>query len=73
MNMEIDTCAKSEQRTAADAILIRLRQAGVRYLFANAGTDFASIVESMAGGESDAMVEPVLVPHEAVAVAMAHG
>jgi len=73
MNMEIDTCAKSEQRTAADAILIRLRQAGVRYLFANAGTDFASIVESMAGEESDAMVEPVLVPHEAVAVAMAHG
>ena len=73
MNMEIDTGSTSSDRTAADAILIRLRQAGVRYLFANAGTDFASIVESMASDESGSMVEPVLVPHEAVAVAMAHG
>lgn len=62
-----------KNRTAADAILTRLRKAGVRYLFANAGTDFASIIESMAGGDSDAMIEPILVPHEGVAVAMAHG
>ncbi|MDD9926377.1 MAG: thiamine pyrophosphate-binding protein, partial [Rhodospirillaceae bacterium] len=73
MNMEIDTGATTGERTAADAILIRLREAGVRYLFANAGTDFASIVESMASEDSGAMVEPVLVPHESVAVAMAHG
>ena len=73
MNMEIDTGSTSSDRTAADAILIRLRQAGVRYLFANAGPDFASIVESMASDESGSMVAPVLVPHEAVAVAMAHG
>ena len=71
MNMEIDN--RTGERTASDAILTRLRQAGVRYLFANAGTDFASIVESMAGGDSGEMVEPVLVPHESVAVAMAHG
>jgi acetolactate synthase-1/2/3 large subunit len=62
-----------ENRTAADAILTRLRDAGVRYLFANAGTDFASIVESMASSNADAMIEPILVPHESVAVAMAHG
>jgi acetolactate synthase-1/2/3 large subunit len=65
--------SKDSERTAADAVLTRLRDAGVRYLFANAGTDFASIVESMAGGESDTMLEPILVPHESVAVAMAHG
>ena len=45
MNMEIDSGATTGERTAADAILIRLREAGVRYLFANAGTDFASIVD----------------------------
>lgn len=71
MNMEIDK--RMDGRTASDAILTRLREAGVRYLFANAGTDFASVVESMAGTDGDAMVEPVLVPHESVAVAMAHG
>ena len=52
-------------RTAADAILIRLRQAGVSYLFANAGTDFASIVEALTGDDGSDMVEPILVPHEA--------
>lgn len=73
MNMEIDSRTAADRRTASDALLTRLRQAGIRYLFANAGTDFASIVESMAGREDEAMVEPVLVPHESVAVAMAHG
>ncbi len=74
MNTDIESRASiTEERTAADAILTRLRDAGVRYLFANAGTDFASIVESMASGDSDKMIEPILVPHESVAVAMAHG
>ena len=73
MKLESETGYMPKQRNAADAILIRLRQAGVRYLFANAGTDFASIVESLSGEEADNMVDPILVPHEAVAVAMAHG
>ncbi|MBM86374.1 MAG: hypothetical protein CMM47_10180 [Rhodospirillaceae bacterium] len=73
MNTRNDAGTTSGSRTVSDAILIRLREAGVRYLFANAGTDFASIVESMASHESNAMVKPVLVPHESVAVAMAHG
>ena len=42
-------------------------------MFANAGTDFASIVEALTGDDGSDMVEPILVPHEAVAVAMAHG
>lgn len=71
MNMEIDD--RTGERTASDVILTRLRQAGVSYLFANAGTDFAPIVESMAGVGSSDMVTPILVPHESVAVAMAHG
>ncbi len=73
MDLESEVGDAPEHRNAADAILIRLRQAGVRYLFANAGTDFSSIVESLAGEEADNMIEPLLVPHEAVAVAMAHG
>ncbi len=74
MNTDLEyRTSVSTERTASDAILTRLRDAGVRYLFANAGTDFASIVESMAGSDSDAMIEPILVPHEGVAVAMAHG
>lgn len=74
MDTNIDSRATAAtERTAAEAILTRLRQAGVTYLFANAGTDFASIVESMSGREAGTMVEPVLVPHESVAVAMAHG
>ena len=62
-------------RTAADEILSRLKQAGVCYLFANAGTDFASIVESLAAstGKDAPTIEALLVPHENVAVAMAHG
>ena len=44
MNLETEIGDTQKQCNAADAILIRLRQSGVRYLFANAGTDFASIV-----------------------------
>ena len=38
---------------AAEAVLMRLRRNGVEYLFANAGTDFAPIIEGYAAGMSD--------------------
>ena len=61
--------------TAADVLLASLRQRGVMHFFANPGTDFPPIVEGFARAkESGAKVpRPVLVPHENLAVAMAHG
>jgi len=64
-----------EAETVADAYLALLARRGIDYLFANAGTDFASIIEAFAKAKAMGrkVPEPVLVPHENVAVAMAHG
>ena len=63
--------------TVADAYLSLLASRGVDYLFANAGTDFAPLIEALAkaqAGKSEGKhPQPFLVPHENVAVAMAHG
>ena len=60
---------------AAEALLMRLKQNGVDYLFANAGTDFAPVIEGYAAqATNDApMPVPLAIPHETAAVAMAHG
>ena len=58
---------------AAEALLRALRANGVEHVFANAGSDFAPVIEALAGADSDAIPEMVAVAHEAVAVAMAHG
>ena len=58
----------------ADAYLRLLAERGIDCLFANAGTDFAPLIEGYARtGEGVATPRPVLVPHENVAVAMAMG
>ena len=64
-----------ENVTVAEAYLRLLKLRGIDYLFANAGTDFAPIIEAFASAEdaTEAMPIPVLVPHENVAVAMAMG
>jgi acetolactate synthase-1/2/3 large subunit len=61
--------------TAADAWLGLLAARGVEYLFANGGTDFAPIVEAYAKGQKQGWRLPqvVIVPHENMGVAMAHG
>ena len=61
--------------TVAEAYLAGLRQNGIRHVFANAGTDFAPIVEGLlAAGESGAEIPNfITVPHENVAMSMAHG
>ena len=61
--------------TAADAWLGLLAARGVEYLFANGGTDFAPLVEAYAKGRSLGwrLPEIVIVPHENLGVAMAHG
>jgi len=61
--------------TAADAWLGLLASRGVEYLFANAGTDFAPVVEAYAKAQKLGWKLPqvVIVPHENMGVAMAHG
>lgn len=60
---------------AAEIFLKTLADHGVDYFFANPGTDFPPIVEAFTRARrSNAKVpQPVLVPHENLAVAMAHG
>jgi len=61
--------------TAADAWLGLLAARGIEYLFANGGTDFAPVVEAYAKGQKLGwrLPEIVIVPHENMGVAMAHG
>jgi acetolactate synthase-1/2/3 large subunit len=62
------------QEMTAEAYLTRLGERGIDYVFANAGTDFAPIVEALARSGSNAKYPRFLiVPHENVAMAMAHG
>jgi acetolactate synthase-1/2/3 large subunit len=61
--------------TTAEAYLELLNDRGVEVFLGNAGTDFASIVEAFARFEAEgrAALRPLVVPHELVAVSMAHG
>src|SRR5438045_8028100 len=61
--------------STAEAYLELLAARGVEYLFANAGTDFAPLIEAYAKrlAQGQALPRPVTVPHETPAVAMAHG
>jgi acetolactate synthase-1/2/3 large subunit len=60
---------------AAEAFLRALADHGVDYFFCNPGTDFAPIVEAFdRARKTNAKVpKPVLIPHENLAVGMAHG
>src|SRR5579871_1380720 len=59
----------------AEAYLTLLAERGVEYLFANAGTDFAPLVEAFAkaAGSGVRVPKPVLAAHENLALSMAHG
>ncbi len=61
--------------TVAEGYLALLAERGVEYLFANAGTDFAPIVEAYARAAQSGlpMPKPLIATHENVAASMAHG
>jgi acetolactate synthase I/II/III large subunit len=61
--------------TTAEAYLELLKDRGIDVFLGNAGTDFASLVEAFARFEAEGRTapRPLLVPHEFVAVSMAHG
>ena len=60
---------------AAEAFLRALADHGTDYFFVNPGTDFPPIVEAFSRAKkTNARVpKPILVPHENLAVGMAHG
>ena len=63
-----------QPKTGADAILHSLKSNGIDYLFINAGSDFAPIIESYAAvNDRSIFPKAIIVPHENVAVGMAHG
>src|SRR5215468_5403697 len=70
-NPVTDTAA----RMTAESFLSRLADRGVEYVLANAGTDFAPIIEALSRhpGSNRKYPRVITVPHENVAVSMAHG
>lgn len=64
-----------EVETTGQAYLELLRERGIDYFFANAGTDFAPIIDAFArfAEQGKQTPRPITVPHENAAVAMAHG
>ncbi|HEU0072213.1 MAG TPA: thiamine pyrophosphate-requiring protein [Alphaproteobacteria bacterium] len=65
----------AEGTTVADSYLRRLADSGITHFFANAGTDFAPLIEAFAKAQAlgTPVPKPIAVPHENVAVAMAMG
>src|SRR3954471_17934133 len=61
--------------SVAEAYLALLAERGIEYLFANAGTDFAPIVEAYAKAAhtGTAVPKPLIATHENLAMSMAHG
>src|SRR3989442_2001477 len=73
--MKPDHPVAFKPETAADAWLGLLAARGVEFLFDNGGTDFDRVVEAYAKGQALGwgLPEVVIVPHENLGVAMAHG
>ncbi len=65
----------SSENSVAEAFLSALYRRGIKYVFANAGTDFAPVIEALvaAGRTGRPVPHFVTVPHENVAMAMAQG
>src|SRR5256886_3039209 len=78
MGPRLERSNRPKQRSAgnvAAAYRALLADRGVDYLFGNAGTDFAPLIEAYAqAAQTDVAVpRPILATHENLAVAMAHG
>lgn len=66
--------AKTE-RSVAEGLLLALKRRGIDYVLANAGTDFAPVIEGLVrlGARREDIPRFITVPHENLAMAMAHG
>src|SRR5262245_2970772 len=67
------TDTRTPDGMAAEAYIAQLGARGIEYAFSNAGTDFAPIVEALARANDAKIPRFMTVPHENVAMAMAHG
>lgn len=65
--------AHTSAEMSAEAYLRRLAERGIEFVFANPGTDFAPIIEALSRPGDKPYPRFVTVPHENVAMAMAHG
>ncbi|MGO2110449.1 MAG: thiamine pyrophosphate-requiring protein, partial [Pseudoclavibacter sp.] len=65
----------SGEATAARMLVDTLRDAGVRYAFANFGSDHPAIIEALAADRERGIEAPtvILCPHEMTALSAAHG
>jgi acetolactate synthase-1/2/3 large subunit len=63
------------QTSSAEVFLDTLVKLGIRHVFANAGTDFAPVIEAMVKARDAGRPLPDFhtIPHENLAVSMAHG
>jgi acetolactate synthase-1/2/3 large subunit len=61
--------------SAGGAIFGKMKALGIDYVFVNSGTDFPPIIEGMVAAAHEGIELPtaVVVPHEHVAMGMAHG
>jgi acetolactate synthase-1/2/3 large subunit len=66
---------KPEGGFAAEQVLGRMKDVGIDVLFVNGGTDFPSIIEAYARRALSGVAMPAaeVIPHEGVAVGIAHG
>src|SRR5262249_4373245 len=67
------TDTKTPDGMAAEAYIARLGARSIEYVLGNAGTDFAPIVEALSRAKDTKIPRFMTVPHENVAMAMAHG
>jgi acetolactate synthase-1/2/3 large subunit len=65
----------TESASAAALLIESLREAGVKYLFANFGSDHPAIIESLAADRERGIDTPAVIicPHEYTALSAAHG
>jgi acetolactate synthase-1/2/3 large subunit len=74
---EDNIVAGSDDYTTSTALLEAMREAGIRYAFANLGSDHTGIMEAYAhakgSGTLHSLPELILCPHESVALSAAHG
>jgi acetolactate synthase-1/2/3 large subunit len=61
--------------SVAEGLLRSLKRRGIDHVLANAGTDFAPVIEGLvrAAGRKEPIPRFITVPHENLAMAMAHG
>ena len=67
--------AQTRTASVAEGLLRALKRRGIDHVLANAGTDFAPVIEGLVRlqGQRDAIPRFITVPHENLAMAMAHG